>query len=228
MFEHLDDTRPPEPGPETAAAVHNRSAELRRRSLLARSAAAAAVVVGLVGVTAGVAALTSGNSGATKAAASTQEGTEPGTPEVLTPPPSTAPPTTAPPTTEKTEVAAEQVEAPAPAPTPAPAPSAPGAETQATTPPPAPGGYSGTVVVPDGWTVRVTVSGPGGSKTFSGLTNGSPFGQGNVTAGSYRISWTAVSPPAPPGEPDIGTATRAGQQNFSVTSGQTASVTVYV
>ncbi|MEZ5169806.1 MAG: hypothetical protein R3A49_03565 [Acidimicrobiia bacterium] len=227
MFEDLDDTHPPQAGPETVAAVHSRSAQLRRRSMLARSAAAAAVVVGLVGVTAGVSALASDDSAPTDAAASAQESTDPGAPEVITPPPSTAPPTTAPPVTAPTEVAGEQVEAPAP--TEAPTPSAPQAESP-TPPPPAPGGYSGTVVVPDGWTVRVTVSGPGGSWTHPGLTNGAGFAQGNVASGSYHLSWTAVSAPAPPGEggTDIGTATRAGQQNFTVTSGRTATVTVYV
>lgn len=225
MFEHLDDENIPRADSDTVDAVVDRAAGLRRRSLLTRSAVATVAVVALVGVAAGAAALSSDDSGTRTAAANADELEAPGEPEVGTPPPSTAPPITAqeaPSTTAPTEVAGEQLEAPsAPSPT-TPAPAAPA---------PAPtGSYQGTVVAPSGWTVDITVSGPGGSWSYSALTNGSPFSQAGVKAGTYTLEWTAESPPAPPGPGDaeIGTAMRVGRQQFTVSKGQTTSVTVVV
>ncbi len=222
MFEHLDDESIPSADSDTVDAVVGRAAGLRRRSLLTRSAVATVAVVALVGVAAGAAAFTTSDDPSRTAAASADDVEAPGEPEVGTPPPSTAPPTTAqeaPSTTAPTEVAGEQVEAPAPT---TPTPAAPA---------PAPtGSYQGTVVAPGGWTVNITVSGPGGSWSYSALTNGTHFAQAGIDTGSYHISWTATSPPAPPGEggTEIGTATRAGQQQFTVVAGQTTSVTVVV
>src|SRR5262245_14077078 len=168
----LRDPTPPVPGERERALVATRAHQLGRHRRIMQGVGALAVVA-VVSVS--VAALTAGGSGP-GASSKVETASSPET--------SDAPVTTAAPST----VATTLTPAPAPAATAdtsAPATTAPAPAVQETPPAPSTFTISGTVSnIPDGVTVTIQFSGPGGS--FSAIANGAGhYAVGSVPAGTY-------------------------------------------
>jgi hypothetical protein len=183
----LRDPSPPVPGDKERTAVAARAHQLGRRRRMMQGAGALGMVAALA---VGVAALTAGGTSSgpgghhieSASAAGATDTTSAGVPATTTAPatvPAPAPDTTPAPdaSASGTDNGAVDVPAPAPDTTPA-APAAPSTYT-----------VSGTVSnIPEGVTLTLTLSGPGG--TFTAIADGAGnFSISGIPAGTYDASY---------------------------------------